>query len=44
VEALDEHIEDLAFVVDGAPQMHSPAGQTTLSSRRHRSLDGRWAA
>jgi hypothetical protein len=24
--ALDQHIEDLAFVVDGAPQVHPPAG------------------
>jgi hypothetical protein len=24
--ALNQHIEDLAFVIDGAPQVHSPAG------------------
>src|SRR5205814_4113792 len=37
--ALDQHVEDLAFVVDGTPDVHSVAGiRTTISSRCQRSL------
>jgi hypothetical protein len=36
---LNEHLEDLAFMVDGAPQIHLfPAIRTTISSRCHRAL------
>jgi hypothetical protein len=35
---LNEHLEDLALVVDGAPQVHFPAIRTTISSRCHRAL------
>jgi hypothetical protein len=35
---LNKHIEDLAFVIYGAPQIHPPAIGTTISSRCHRLL------
>jgi hypothetical protein len=42
--ALNQHVENLALVIDGAPQIHPFASnRTTISSRCHRSLgDMRW--
>ena len=37
--ALNQHVEDLALVIDGPPQVHPFAGDpTTISSRYHRLL------